>query len=172
MPPSRSRRDDDDIEDRPRKRKKRHSSNAGPLLIILLAILVPALLGGGYLVYRLVKSERSESKSETAELDKYRKKLIGKWQVDAVVNGRPHTIIAEYKEDGTSSATGVLETGQRLSLTAKWQALRVEGNKLIVRSTSDRDPEASSEVTYEFPSDNEYIQSSPGGRTLNARRIK
>jgi hypothetical protein len=173
--PGRSRRNDDAEDgDRPRRRKRRRTCNPALVALIVLLIVMPILAGGGYLIYRLAKSSGLDStpvaaKDDGAELEKFKKRLIGKWEADLVRDGVARKLYIEYKADGTSSANGFVN-GRRVGKQGRWEALKVEGDKLRVRSTVDG---VSIELLYEFPSIDEYRYMGPDeGQVITARRSK
>ena len=74
----------------------------------------------------------------------------------------------EFHADGTSRGYAVVK-GQPIEAHGRWEAVRVEGDRVIVRSTVEG---TSVELPYWFVSDDEYQYVSPHGKTVTLRRIK
>jgi hypothetical protein len=108
----------------------------------------------------------SQKGGEVSKLEKFKKTLTGKWE--AVVGGGDQKIFIEFHADGTSLGYSFVN-GQRRELRGRWEALREDGDRVIVKSTVDG---TSVELPYWFVSDDEYRYITPQGQTIAARRSK
>jgi hypothetical protein len=156
MPTPRSRR-------RPRPRRLFPPVVLALALVLGLVVGLPLLAGGGYLIYRLARPP--DRGSDRARLDQFKEALTGRWE--GRTDGGNRAVI-EFCADGTSSGYAVVN-GQRIEAHGRWEAVRVEGDRVIVRSTVEG---GSVELPYWFISAEEYRYVTPRGQTATFRRIR
>src|SRR5262249_27154474 len=184
MPSNRSRRRDDDneINNRPRTPRRRRTPNTVIVVAIILAVALPLLLGvAGFMIYRLSTSSTelevksgapapSSTKSPSSEnpLETYRKRLIGRWEMDVEANGVRRHLHQEFKSDGTAVMWG-FANGQRVETPASWEAVKVENGQLLVRTVVNG---ITNETYYSFPSDDEFRYTTPNGQEIVAKGAK
>jgi hypothetical protein len=135
-------------------------------LALAAGLGLPLLAGGGYLLYRLARPADRDRGSDRVRLEKFREALVGRWE--GRTDGGNRAVIG-FRADGTSSGYAYVN-GQRIEAHGRWEAVRVERDRVIVWSTVEGG--GPSELPYWFVSADEYQQLLPGGQTRALRRIK
>ncbi len=149
----------------PRSRRRRRSPL--PALVALALVFglgLPLLAGGGYLLYRLAGAAATRG-DDRARLEQFRQALVGRWE--GRTDGGSQAVI-EFRADGTSSGYADVN-GHRVEARGRWEAVRLEGERVIVRSTVEG---ATAELPYWFVSADEYRYVAPAGQTRTLRLIK